>query len=73
MARLLSQFTIARSADGDYLLTIETDDGETIEFEASYEQIDLMVEALDEQLNSDEEDVLSVDDDEDVDPDDSDE
>ena len=63
MAKLLSQFTIARSSDGDYLLSIDTDDGETLDFEASYEQLDLMVEALEEQLDSDEEDALSVDDD----------
>jgi hypothetical protein len=63
MAKLLSQFTIARTSDGDYLLTIDTDDGETLEFEASYEQLDLMVEGIEEQLDSDEEDALGVDDD----------
>lgn len=67
MAKLLTQFTIARATGGDYLLSIDTDDGETLEFEASYEQLDLMVEALDEQLNSDEDDTLGVDEDEDED------
>ncbi len=61
MAKLLAQFTIARSADGDYLLSIETDDGETLELEASYEQLDLMVETIEEQLDSDEEEALGVD------------
>lgn len=65
MAKLLSQFTITRASGGDYLLSIDTDDGETLEFEASYDQLDLMVEALDEQLNSDEDDALDVDDEDD--------
>ncbi len=63
MAKLLAQFTIARSSDGDYLLTLESDEGETVEFEASYEQLDLINETIDEQLNSDEDDALGVDDD----------
>lgn len=63
MARTLSQFTIARATSGDYLMSIETDDGETIEIEASYEQLDLVVEAIEEQLDSDEEDALGADDD----------
>lgn len=46
MAKTLSQFTIARATGGDYLLSIETDDGETVEIEASYEQLDLIVEAI---------------------------
>jgi hypothetical protein len=65
MAKLLAQFTISRSADGDYLLTMESDEGETIEFEASYEQLDLINEAIEEQLEADEDDGLSVDDDDD--------
>lgn len=63
MAKTLSQFTIARATGGDYLLSIETDDGETVEIEASYEQLDLIIEAIEEQLDSDEEDALSTDDD----------
>ena len=71
MAKLLSQFTITRASGDGYLLSIDTDDGETLEFEASYDQLDLMVEALDEQLNSDEDDALDVDDeDDDADKDD---
>ena len=65
MARTLAQFTITPDGDGDYTLHLEDDDGETIEFTAGYEQLDLIVEAIEEQLGSDEEDVLGVDDDED--------
>lgn len=63
MAKTLAQFTIARTTSGDYLLSIESDDGETVEIEASYEQLDLIVEAIEERLDSDEEDALITDDD----------
>jgi hypothetical protein len=62
MARILSQFTIVPNGSGDYTLTMEDEDGESVEFVASYEQLDLVAEALQEQLDSDEEDVLGVDD-----------
>ena len=65
MARTLAQFTITPDAQGDYTLHLEDDDGETLEFSASYEQLDLIVEAIEEQLDSDEEDVLGVDEDDD--------
>ncbi len=65
MARTLAQFTITADGDGDYTLHLEDDDGETLEFTASYEQLDLIVEAIEEQLDVDEEDVLGVDEDED--------
>ncbi|WBY07000.1 hypothetical protein PIB19_16290 [Sphingomonas sp. 7/4-4] len=51
--------------DGDYTLHLEDDDGETLEFTAGYEQLDLIVEAIEEQLETGEDDVLGVDDDED--------
>ena len=63
MARTLAQFTITPDAQGDYTLHLEDEDGETLEFSASYEQLDLIVEAIEEQLDSDEEDILGVDDD----------
>jgi len=63
MARTLAQFTITPVGDGDYTLHLEDEDGETLEFTAGYEQLDLIVEAIEEQLDSDEEDVLGVDDD----------
>ena len=65
MARTLAQFSITPDSDGDYTLHLEDDDGETIEFTASYEQLDLIVEAIEEQLDSDEEDALEVDDEDD--------
>jgi hypothetical protein len=64
MARTLSQFTITPNGDGDYTLSLDDDDGETTDFTASYEQLDLIVEAIEEQLDSDEEDALGVDEDE---------
>ena len=63
MARTLSQFTITPNGEGDYVLSMEDDDGETLDFTASYEQLDLIVEAIEELLDTDEEDVLGVDDD----------
>jgi len=63
MARTLAQFTITPDSDGDYTLHLEDDDGETIEFTASYEQLDLVVEAIEDVLESDEEDALAADED----------
>ena len=60
MAKILSQFTISRSGD-DYLLHIEDEDGDIQDYTATYEQLDLITETIDEQLNTDEEDVLGVD------------
>ena len=62
MARTLAQFTITPDGDGDYTLHLEDDDGETLEFAASYEQLDLIVEAIEEQLESDEDELLSEED-----------
>ncbi|WP_313538642.1 hypothetical protein [Sphingomonas sp.] len=64
MARILSQFTITPDSDGDYTLHLEDEDGETIEMTASYEQLDLIVEGIEEVLDMDEEDALEVDEDE---------
>ncbi len=64
MARTLAQFSITPDGNGDYVLNLEDEDGETLEFAASYEQLDLIVEAIEEQLDSDEEDMLGVDEDE---------
>lgn len=60
MARILSQFTITPDSDGDYTLHLEDEDGETIELTASYEQLDLIVEGIEEVLDMDEEDALEV-------------
>lgn len=63
MARTLSSFSVTADGNGDYLLSIEDDDGETIELTASYEQLDLISEAIDDALDDDEEDALGVDED----------
>lgn len=62
MARTLTHFAITPSGDGDYVLNLEDDEGEAVEMIASFEQLDLIVEAVQEQLDSDEEDALVVDD-----------
>jgi uncharacterized protein YegP (UPF0339 family) len=67
MARTLAQFTITPDSDGDYTLHLEDDEGETIEFTASYEQLDLVMEAIDEVLEGDEEDDLAADEDDEQD------
>jgi hypothetical protein len=61
MARTLERFSIARAADG-YLLTIEDDSGETIEMNATFDQLDLITEELDRALDEDEEIELESDD-----------
>ena len=62
MAKTLAQFSITPDGEGDYTLHLEDEDGETLDFTASYEQLDLIVEAIEEQLDNDEDDVLAVDD-----------
>ena len=59
MAKTLSKFTITESGD-DYMLHIEDDAGETIEFVATYDQLDLLVEAIDEHLDEDAEEMDEV-------------
>lgn len=63
MAKTLASFAISGAGD-EYVLHLEDEDGETVEYTASFEVLDLMMEAIDERLNSDEEDMLEVDDDE---------
>lgn len=63
MARTLSSFSVTADGKGDYLISIEDDDGETIELTATYEQLDLVSEAIDDALDDDEEDALGVDED----------
>lgn len=65
MARTLSSFSIAADGSGDYLLSIEDEDGETIELTATYEQLDMLGEAIEDALEEDEDDTLSTDEDED--------
>ena len=63
MAKSLAHFSITRSGE-EYLLTIEDRDGDTVELTADYEQLDLITEAIEEQLDADEEDALEADGDE---------
>jgi hypothetical protein len=63
----LNSFTITKSPDDVYTIIIEDDDGQTLEFEATYEQLDLIKEAVDEQLEDEVDDHDLVDDDDDVD------
>ncbi|UUL82087.1 hypothetical protein [Sphingomonas qomolangmaensis] len=63
MAKALASFAISPTGDG-YLLMIEDEDGDTIEMTATFEQLDLLAEAVDQQQNGDEEDVLGVEDEE---------
>ena len=65
MAKALAHFTITRVGD-EYTLMLEDEDGDTTEFTAGFEQLDLITEAIEEQLDAGEEDALEVDDDEDV-------
>lgn len=65
MARTLSSFSITADGKGDYLISIDDEDGETIELTASYDQLDMISEAIDDALDEDEEDALGVEEDED--------
>lgn len=65
MARTISGFTVVADGNGDYLLSIEDEDGETIELTASYEQLDLIGDAIGEALDIDEDDALGDDPEED--------
>ncbi len=58
MARL-ANFTITE-AGAAYLLHIEDDAGATIELTATYDQLDLLVEAIDAHLDEDAEDMDEV-------------
>jgi len=68
MAKALERFTIARAADG-YLLTIDDDSGDTLELTATFDQLDLITEELENALDEDAEEEIEVDDPEIADPD----
>ena len=63
MAKALSRFTIERDGD-DYVLHIEDEDGDTLELTATFEQLDLISESLEEHLAFDAEDPDVLDQDE---------
>jgi len=58
----LTGFEITKR-DDDYLIHFNTDDGNTVEIVASYDQMDLIAEEIDRQLDRDEEDVLGAEED----------
>lgn len=59
MAKALAHFTID-AVDGGYLLTIEDDDGTSLELTATPEQLDLIAEAIEEHLEQDDEDIDAI-------------
>jgi len=61
MPKTLTNFTITESGE-DYLLHIEDDAGETIEFTATYDQLDLLVEEIDRHLDEDADEMDEVED-----------
>ncbi|MDB5668609.1 MAG: hypothetical protein JWL74_1559 [Alphaproteobacteria bacterium] len=60
MAKTLSEFTINGAGDDNYLMRFATDDGETVEVTATFDQLDLIAEAIDDLLMADEENALEV-------------
>jgi hypothetical protein len=56
MAKALAQFTIDVAESG-YLLTIEDEDGTSLELTATPEQLDLIAEAIEEHLETDDEEI----------------
>jgi len=62
-AKELATFNIVRKGE-DYRITIEDANGDTVDYIADYDALDLISEAIDEALDSDEEEALEVDEDE---------
>lgn len=61
MANALSRFTIEPADDQIFLIRIESEDGEPLEVTATFEQLDLIQEAIDEHLDEDFEDAEAID------------
>jgi hypothetical protein len=61
MAKALARFTIEPDGEG-YTLHIEDEDGDTLELTATAEQLDLIAEALDDQLEEDVDEIDAVED-----------
>jgi hypothetical protein len=57
--RQLARFAISVRAD-DFVLHLEDDAGETMDFAASPEQLDAVIDALDEMLTDNEEEFFGV-------------
>ncbi|MBX3595331.1 hypothetical protein [Sphingomonas sp.] len=66
MAKGIASFTVTADGNGDYLIGIEDEDGDTTEFTATFDQLDMMSEAIGDALDADEEDALGIDDDTDA-------
>jgi hypothetical protein len=64
MAKTVDTFLITRTAD-TYMLQIEDEDGETFEFDVTYDQLELIGEDIERRLDEDEEDALAVEPDDD--------
>jgi hypothetical protein len=62
MGKVLSSFSVTAEADG-YVLHMEDDDGDTVEYSATLEQLDEITTAIEETLEMDDEDELAMDDD----------
>jgi hypothetical protein len=60
--RQLAKFSISVREE-DFVLHLEDDAGEALDFAASPEQLDTVIDALDELLSENEEDVFEVEDD----------
>ncbi len=63
MALSLARFTIKRTLDDSFMLHIEDDSGTTLELEATYDQLDLITEAIEEALEIEADDQEAADDD----------
>ena len=59
MTKSLKRFTITPHGDG-YLLHLETNDGESFNLAATFEQLDLIAEEIDRRLDADEDDMLPL-------------
>jgi hypothetical protein len=59
MTNALARFEISK-ADGGYILHIEAEGGETLDLRTSYDQLDVIADAIDEQLDVDEDEALGV-------------
>ena len=60
MAKALAQFTVRRTGE-DFLLILEDEDGDTTEFTADEDQLDEITDAIEEQLDLDDEEPLGAD------------
>lgn len=64
MAKALAQFTVTRTGGG-FLLSLEDEDGDTIEMIADADQLDEIIDAVEEQLEAAEADLIDEDEDDD--------